>query len=150
MVGMPMRLMRLGSTGGIPKPLLFVSNINDSGEKVECCIFVLARGNIHFCCKILKILEAEIPTFPVFVILFQNVTIHGLKLLSDWMAAWRFRKSSPKHQIWSGNQQQLRSARTNFGKAGNVSFLSRKLMVLRDPNPRFSGKSIMCYVLKHK
>ena len=45
MVGMPMRLMRLGSTGGIPNPLLFVSNINDSGEKVECCIFVLARGN---------------------------------------------------------------------------------------------------------
>ena len=28
---MPMRLMRLGGMGGIPKPLIFLSNINDSG-----------------------------------------------------------------------------------------------------------------------
>ena len=49
---MPMRLMRLGGMGGIPKPLLFLRNINDSGEKLKCCIFVPVRGNIHFCCKI--------------------------------------------------------------------------------------------------
>ena len=64
MVGMPMRLMRLGSTGGIPKPLLSLSNINDSGENLDCCISVFVRGNIHFCCHILKISEAEIPKFP--------------------------------------------------------------------------------------
>ena len=38
-----------------------------------------------------------------FVILSQKLTISALKRLSDWMAAWRFRKSSPTHQIWSGN-----------------------------------------------
>ena len=103
MVGMPMRLMRLGSTGGIPKPLIFVSNINDSGEKVKCCISIFVRGNIHFCCKPLKILEAEIQKkSPVFCDLSQNVTFYALKMLSDWMVVWRFRKSSPKHQIWSG------------------------------------------------
>ena len=37
-----------------------------------------------------------------------------------------------------------------FGKVGNVTFPITKLMVLRGPNPRFSGKSIMCYGLKHK
>ena len=66
MVGMRMRLMWLGSTGGIPEPLLFLSNINDSGEKVKCSISVFVRGNINFCCRILKILEAGIPKFPGF------------------------------------------------------------------------------------
>ena len=37
-----------------------------------------------------------------------------------------------------------------FGEAGNVTFPITKLMVWRGPNPRFSGKSIMCYVVKHK
>ena len=50
---MPMRLMRLGGMGGIPRPLLLLRNINDSGEKLKCRIFVPVRGNIHFCCKIL-------------------------------------------------------------------------------------------------
>ena len=55
-----MRLMRLGGMGGILKPLLFLSNINDSGEKVKYCMFVFVRGNIYFCCRFLKILEAGI------------------------------------------------------------------------------------------
>ena len=50
MVGMRMRLMWLGSTGGIPEPLLFVSKINDSGEKVKFIISVSVGGNIYFCC----------------------------------------------------------------------------------------------------
>ena len=37
-----------------------------------------------------------------------------------------------------------------FGKVGNVTFPITKLMVLRGRNPRFSGKSMMCYLLKHK
>ena len=48
----PMRLMRLGGMGAIPRPLLLLRNINDSGEKLKCRIFVPVRGNIHFCCKI--------------------------------------------------------------------------------------------------
>ena len=66
MVGMRMRLMWLGSTGGIPEPLLFLSNINDSGEKVKFSISVSVRGNIHFCCRSLNILEAGKPEFPRF------------------------------------------------------------------------------------
>ena len=66
MVGMRMRLMWLGSTGGIPEPLLFLSNINDSGEKVKCSISVSVRGNIHFCCRFLNILVARKPKFSCF------------------------------------------------------------------------------------
>ena len=66
MVGMRMRLMWLGSTGGIPEPLLFLSNINDSGEKVKCNISVSVRGNIHFCCRFLNISEAGKTEFPRF------------------------------------------------------------------------------------
>ena len=66
MVGMRMRFMWLGSTGGIPEPLLFLSNINDSGENVKCNISVSVRGNIHFCCRFLNILEAGKPEFPRF------------------------------------------------------------------------------------
>ena len=51
----PMRLMRLGGMGGMPRQLLFLRNINDSGEKLKCRIFVPVRGNIHFCCQILII-----------------------------------------------------------------------------------------------
>ena len=45
-------------------------------------------------------------------------TLHSfaLKRLSDWMVAWRFRESSPKHQIRSGNQQQLRVFQMESGK----------------------------------
>ena len=57
MVGMRMRLMWLGSTGGIPEPLLFLSNINDSGEKVKYSICVPVGGNIYFV-VVLNILEA--------------------------------------------------------------------------------------------
>ena len=55
-----------GSTGGIPEPLLFLSNIKDSGEKVKCSISVSVRGNIHFCCRILNILEAGKQRNPTF------------------------------------------------------------------------------------
>ena len=54
-IGMPMRLMRLGGMGGIPKPLGFLRNINGSGGKRKCRNFIFVRGNIHFCCKILMI-----------------------------------------------------------------------------------------------
>ena len=45
---MRMRLMWLGSTGGIPEPLLSLSNVNNSGEKVKYSISVSVRGNIYF------------------------------------------------------------------------------------------------------
>ena len=99
---MRMRLMWLGSTGGIPEPLLFLSNINDSREKVECSISVSVRGNIHFVFVFEYFGGRGTKKIYVFVILSQNVIIYALKMLSDWMVAWRFRKSSPKHQIWSG------------------------------------------------
>ena len=47
--------------GGIPEPLLFVSKINDSGEKVKFIISVSVGGNIHFCCPFSNILEAGKP-----------------------------------------------------------------------------------------
>ena len=52
MVGMRMRLMWLGSTGGIPEPLLFLSIINDSSEKLKSRISIPVRGNIHFVVKV--------------------------------------------------------------------------------------------------
>ena len=66
MVGMRMRLMWLGSTGGIPELLLFLSNVNDSGEKVKCNISVSVRGHIYFCCRFLNILVAGKPKFQRF------------------------------------------------------------------------------------
>ena len=68
---------------GIPEPLLFVSKINDSGEKVKFLISVSVGGNIHFCCPFLNILEAGKPKIYVFVILSQNIIIYALKRLSD-------------------------------------------------------------------
>ena len=47
----PMRLMRLGGMGGIPKPLRFLSNINDSGEIRKYTILIFVRGNIHLAVK---------------------------------------------------------------------------------------------------
>ena len=101
MVGMPMRLMRLGSTGGIPKPLLFLSNINDYGENLECCISVCVRENIYFVVEFGKFWRRKYKDYLVFMSLSQKLSFYALKRLSFWMVAWCFRKSSPKHQIWS-------------------------------------------------
>ena len=62
----PMRLMTLGGMGGIPKLLIFLSNINDSGEKLESGIFSFVRGNIHLCCNF-DVLKAEIHTIPYYL-----------------------------------------------------------------------------------
>ncbi len=45
-----MKLMRLGGMEGIPKPLIFLSNINDSGEKLKYTLFSLVLRNIVICC----------------------------------------------------------------------------------------------------
>jgi len=87
----------LGSMGRILKPLISLRIINDSGGNMKYSLFSPVRGNIHFACHILKILEAEMQRNPVFWDLPSNVTFFALKGLSDWMVAWRFPKSSPKH-----------------------------------------------------
>ena len=72
-------------------------------RKSEMQYFRLRARKHSFCCRFLNILEAGNQNSHVFVILSQNVTFYALKRLSDWMVVWRFRKSSPKHKIWSGN-----------------------------------------------
>ena len=104
-IGMPMRLMRLGGMGGIPKPLVFLRNINGSGEKLKCRDFIFVRGNIYFCCKILMIWKRKSTHFLIFVIFARNVTYYALKRLSDLMSGRRFRKPSPKYQFWHCKNQ---------------------------------------------
>ena len=56
------------------------------------------------------------------VILSQNVIIYALKRLSDWMVAWRFRKSSRKHQIWSGKRSSCEFSEWNSEKSPMALF----------------------------
>ena len=150
MVGMRMRLMWLGSTGGIPEPLLFVSKINDSGEEVKFIISVSVGGNIHFCCRFLNISEAGKPEFPRFRDFVSKRCHLCFKKVVRLDGCVAFSQIEPKTSNMEWKTQQLRVFRMEFGKVGNVTFPTRKLMVLRGPNPRFSGKSIMCYISKHK
>ena len=61
-----------------------------------------------------------------------------------------FSQIEPKTSNLEWENVVVVSFRMEFGKVGNVTFPITKSMVWRGPNPRFSGRSIMCYVLKHE
>ena len=99
----------------------------------------------------MKISEAGIPTFPVFRDFVPKAYNQCFKKVIRLDGCVAFSQIEPKtpNLEWELVVVALRA--NEFRKAGNVSFLIRKLMVLRGPNPRFSGKSLMMsYVLKHK
>ena len=81
----------------------------------------------------------ENQNFHVFVILSQNVTFYALKRLSDWMVAWRFRKSSPKHQIWSGKRSSCEFSEWNSEKSPMALFPLRNRWSGSVRNRNFPG-----------
>ena len=145
-----MRLMWLGSTGGIPEPLLFLSNINDSGEKVKCSISVSVRGNIHFCCRFLNILEAGKPKFKRFRDFVSKRYVLCFEKVVRLDGCVAFSQIEPKTQNLEWENVVVVSFPNGIRKSRKCHFSHYGIGGLERSESALSGKPIMCYLLKHK
>ena len=136
--------------GGIPEPLLFVSKINDSGEKVKFIISVSVGGNIHFCCSFLNILEAGKPKnlrFRDFVPKRYHLCFKKVVRLDGCVA---FSQIEPKTPNLEWGNVVVANFPNGIRKSRQWHFSRYEIDGLEGSDSAFSGKSIMCYVLKHK
>ena len=150
MVGMPMRLMRLGSTGGIPKPLLFLSNINDSGEKLWCCISVFVCRNIQFLLSYFKDFgggNTKYFQFLWFCLKAYDLYFKKVVRLDGCVA---FSQIEPKTPNLDWELVVVAFRANGIRKSRKCYFSHYEIDDFEGRDSHFSRESMMYYVLKYK
>ena len=134
--------------GGIPRPLLFLGNINDAGGGLTYHNFSFVRGNIHFCCNYWCFGSGN-PYNSCFVSLFKTLQNMLWNTYPIWCLGCVFpnRAQNTNFGIVKTNSSAPREL--NSGKLGMlVSPLQYWWFEVRIWH--LFTKLRRCYVLKHK